>query len=310
MTPRSPTVAARAVRRSPRPSGGRAPSSTASTCWARCHRAGPATSWPARCSTASAPSTSSPSRPRPTPSAARVVHKVLEDLFDLPAAERTPEPAARAAGARLGAAARGRARAGRDVRATGGAASSRALAGLVPRSLDRYFTLEDPRRLEPAERELYVETLLDSKLLLRGFVDRLDVAPTGEIRVVDYKTGQLARRGVRGQGAVPDEVLRPGALAHAGRGAADAAADLPRQRRGAPLRPRRGRPAGHRAQGRGDLGAIRARRGDRRLAAEPAALCGWCAHQAICPAFGGTPPPLPERKLPTPAEDPAGDLTA
>ena len=45
--------------------------------------------------------------------------------------------------------------------------------------LDRYFDLEDPRRLEPAERELYVEALLDSKLLLRGFVDRIDVAPDG-----------------------------------------------------------------------------------------------------------------------------------
>ena len=44
-------------------------------------------------------------------------------------------------------------------------------------SLGRYFALEDPTRLEPAERELYVETLLDSKLLLRGFVDRLDIAP-------------------------------------------------------------------------------------------------------------------------------------
>ena len=53
--------------------------------------------------------------------------------------------------------------------------------------LDRYFDLEDPRRLEPAERELYVEALLDSKLLLRGFVDRVDVAPDGRIRVVDYK---------------------------------------------------------------------------------------------------------------------------
>ena len=54
--------------------------------------------------------------------------------------------------------------------------------------LDRYFTLEDPRRLEPAERELYVEALLDSRLLLRGFVDRLDEAPDGRLRVVDYKT--------------------------------------------------------------------------------------------------------------------------
>ena len=59
----------------------------------------------------------------------------------------------------------------------------------------RYFTLEDPRRLEPAERELYVETLLDSKLLLRGFVDRIDVAPDGRIRVVDYKTGSAPGEG-------------------------------------------------------------------------------------------------------------------
>jgi putative RecB family exonuclease len=23
------------------------------------------------------------------------------------------------------------------------------------------------------------------------------------------------------------------------------------------------------------------------------ALCGWCDHQAVCPEFGGTPPPYP-----------------
>ena len=46
-------------------------------------------------------------------------------------------------------------------RRASGSASCRAV-------LDRYFTLEDPRRLEPAERELYVEALLDSRLLLRG----------------------------------------------------------------------------------------------------------------------------------------------
>jgi len=28
----------------------------------------------------------------------------------------------------------------------------------------------------------------------------------------------------------------------------------------------------------------------------PSRLCAWCAHQAICPAFGGTPPPLPEAR--------------
>ena len=65
------------------------------------------------------------------------------------------------------------------------------MAGFLPASRSAsYFTLEDPRRLEPAERELYVETLLESGLLLRGYVDRIDVAPDGAIRVVDYKTGR------------------------------------------------------------------------------------------------------------------------
>jgi len=27
--------------------------------------------------------------------------------------------------------------------------------------------------------------------------------------------------------------------------------------------------------------------------ASPSRLCDWCRHKAICPAWGGTPPPLP-----------------
>jgi hypothetical protein len=25
----------------------------------------------------------------------------------------------------------------------------------------------------------------------------------------------------------------------------------------------------------------------------PGRLCSWCSHQDLCPAYGGTPPPLP-----------------
>ena len=56
--------------------------------------------------------------------------------------------------------------------------------------LGRYFTLEDPQRLEPAEREVHVATELESGLTIHGYIDRVDVAPTGEIRIVDYKTGR------------------------------------------------------------------------------------------------------------------------
>ena len=59
--------------------------------------------------------------------------------------------------------------------------------------MERWFSLEDPTRLEPAERELFVETELDSGLRLRGVIDRVDVAPTGEVRIVDYKTGKAPR---------------------------------------------------------------------------------------------------------------------
>ena len=124
-----------------------------------------------------------------------VVHKVLEDLFDLPAVQRTPERA-------------------RDMLVpawdallevepeiaemfgTEGPAVGDWLAS-CREVLDRYFTLEDPQRLEPAEREMYVETLTDSKLLLRGFVDRVDIAADGSIRVVDYKAGTALASGSR-----------------------------------------------------------------------------------------------------------------
>ena len=43
------------------------------------------------------------------------------------------------------------------------------------------------------ERELFVECDLESGLRLRGYVDRLDVAPSGAVRVVDYKTGGAPR---------------------------------------------------------------------------------------------------------------------
>src|SRR5579859_2059165 len=124
----------------------------------------------------------------PSPAAVRgtLVHAVLERLFDAVAGDRTPD-AARALVApewdRM-------------------QAAEPELAGLfdddeqraawlaeVMRMLDRYFTLEDPRRIEPAHRELCVEAELASGLRLRGYIDRLDVAPGGQMRIVDYKTG-------------------------------------------------------------------------------------------------------------------------
>jgi putative RecB family exonuclease len=133
-----------------------------------------------------------PQRPSPAATRGTVVHSVLERLFDLPAAERTPEQAStmlRPEWDRLLAAEPEVGELFDDVAARD--EWLRGASGL----LDAYFALEDPRRLEPAERELYVECDLESGLRLRGYVDRLDVAPGGELRVVDYKTGRAPGEG-------------------------------------------------------------------------------------------------------------------
>ena len=161
--------------------------------------------------------------------------------------------------------------------------------------LERYFTLEDPRRLEPASRELYVETVLESGLQLRGYIDRVDVAPTGEVRVVDYKTGRAPRADFearalfqmkfyalvlwRLRGTVP-RLLQ---LMYLGNGEilryAPDEADLRATERKVEALWK----AIRRAM---DSGEWRHR---------PSRLCDWCDHQQRCPEFGGTPPPLPER---------------
>jgi len=132
---------------------------------------------------------------KPSPAAVRgtVVHQVLEDLFDLPASERTMEQAASllpAAWQQV-----------QDDEVDLAAAlfdtpeeAQEWLATAIP-LLESYFRLEDPTTLDPAERELRVETTLESGLVLRGFVDRLDRNAAGDTRVVDYKTGRAPGEG-------------------------------------------------------------------------------------------------------------------
>ena len=230
----------------------------------------------------------------PSAAAARgtLVHAVLERLFDEPAVGRTPA-AARALLApqweRLGQ---------EDPRLADlfdDDAERLTWLDEAGGMLDRYFTLEDPRRIEPTHRELSVRALLDSGLTLRGYIDRLDVAPTGEIRIVDYKTGTAPREEYEARalfqmkfyavvlwrtgGTVP-RLLQ---LIYLGNGeivryAPDEADLLATERKINALWQ-----AIDRARTSGDWRPHQSR------------LCEWCSYQAFCPAFGGTPPPLPDQ---------------
>ena len=235
-----------------------------------------------------------PERPSPEATRGTVVHAVLERLFDLPATERTPERAVTLVTPQweqLLAAEPDLAELFTDD------PDGRALRGWLDSAehlVRRYFTLEDPSRLEPAERELYVETTLESGLCLRGYVDRLDRAPaTGELRVVDYKTGNAPREGFEARamfqmrfyalvlwrlhGQVP-KLLQ---LIYLGSGEIlryePDEADLRATERKLAALWR----AIERAVATGDWRP------------SPSRMCDWCDHKALCPAYGGTPPPLP-----------------
>jgi putative RecB family exonuclease len=240
----------------------------------------------------------------PSPDAVRgtLVHKVLEDLFDLPRAERTPERAAgmvETAWAHVLEAEPGAA----EMFGSDADVDASDVSGWLEgcrEVLARYFTLEDPRCLEPAEREFYVESLLDNGLLLRGFVDRLDVAPDGAVRVVDYKTGRSPGEAFeakamfqmrfyalviwRARGVVP-AMLR---LIYLGNAEMVSYQPDERDLLATERLVTAVWEAIRRAHESGDWRPRRSR------------LCDWCSFRAYCPEFGGTPPPLPAAPVPSP----------
>jgi putative RecB family exonuclease len=168
--------------------------------------------------------------------------------------------------------------------------------------LGGYFRVEDPSRLEPAERECLVEAVVDDNLLIRGYVDRLDVSAGGDLRVVDYKTGGAPREAFEGRalfqlkfyalvlwrtrGVVP-RTLRLLYLSDAE--ACDYSPDAEEL-----TRFERTLVALWRAIDKATVA--------RDFRATPGRLCDWCNHQCRCPAFGGTPPPFPE-PVPRPEAD-------
>ncbi|MBX9389712.1 RecB family exonuclease [Streptomonospora nanhaiensis] len=233
-----------------------------------------------------------PEKPSAAALRGTLVHAVLERLFELPADTRTPRTALSLLEPQWE-----RLRASRAEAVAGLFASDAELAAWLAEArtlIGRYFEMEQPQRLEPHKREMRLDVTLESGLRLRGYLDRLDVAPTGQIRIVDYKTGkspqprfeQKARFQIffyavmlwRELGEIPTRLQ----LMYLGDGgvrwyepteqellAAEAEIlgiwrQIEDTARSGVWSPRRSR------------------------------LCDWCDHRERCPEFGGTPPPMPD----------------
>ncbi|YAL84672.1 RecB family exonuclease [Dermacoccaceae bacterium W4C1] len=225
----------------------------------------------------------------PSAAAARgtLVHSALERIFDLPAHRRTPAETVELLP-----------QAWRDLVSSrpelGPLAQDDEAAWLAQAAalVRTWFDLEDPSRLEPQGREQYIEADLDG-VLLRGYVDRLDVAPTGETRVVDYKTGRSPSETfeakalfqmkfyalvlARSTGTTP-RMLQ---LVYLGNGEIVRYTPDEHDLRATERKVSALWEAIRSAAESGDWRPRRSR------------MCSWCDFKEHCPEFGGTPPPLP-----------------
>ena len=135
--------------------------------------------------------------------------------------------------------------------------------------------------------------MVDDELLIRGYIDRLDVAPDGALRVVDYKTGGAPREAFearalfqlkfyalvlwRTRGVVP-RVLR---LLYLKDAEVCDYSPTPRSCCGSSARWWRS----------GRRSSRRPRRQDFRP--RPSRLCDWCNHQALLPGVRRHPAAVP-----------------
>ncbi len=230
----------------------------------------------------------------PSPAAVRgtVVHKVLEDLFDLPPGHRTPTRAQDMVQGAWELVLESEP--GLSTMFDGDGPEILGWLESCRESLGGYFALEDPGRLEPAEREVQVEALLDSRLLLRGIVDRIDVAPDGAVRVVDYKTGRSPGIGFEARALFQ---MRFYALViWRTRGEVPALLQLiylgDRQKLSYCPDEQDLRATERLVEAL--WRAIESAREARTWLPSPGPACRWCSFQDHCPEFGNQPPPLPE----------------
>ncbi|MFF1925448.1 RecB family exonuclease [Streptomyces sp. NPDC058221] len=250
-----------------------------------------------------------PQKPSEAATRGTLVHAVLERLFDNPATERTAGRATALIPGQWDRLLESKPELSElFAEDPQGERLSRWLSE-AERLVERWFSLEDPTRLEPAERELFVETELESGLRLRGVIDRIDVTPAGDVRIVDYKTGKAPRpeyaEGAlfqmkfyalviwRLKGVVPRRLQ----LVYLGSGDVmtydPVVADLERVER--------------KLLALWEAISLATETGEWRP--RPTKLCGWCDHQALCPEFGGTPPVYPLSVRPAePAQDVQGRM--
>lgn len=224
-----------------------------------------------------------------------VVHAALENLFDMPAGLRVPESAELLVDGAWGALCE----------------KTPELHELVPddqvdrflsdahKLISTYYTLENPTAFTPESCELRVEVDLvaddddDNGVLLRGFVDRIDVSPDGQVRVVDYKTGRSPGESFESRALFQMKFY---ALAiYRLRGVVPARLQLLYLADGQSLiyTPDKAELERFAKTLKAIWKAIQTAGATGEFPPKKSRMCQWCDHKAHCPEFGGTLLPYP-----------------
>ncbi|MBU6243742.1 MAG: PD-(D/E)XK nuclease family protein [Actinomycetales bacterium] len=240
-----------------------------------------------------------------------LVHRALEVLFGLPTADRTPDAAADAlAGAwaelaadepvsaavllaELGLPSGEVATSGEiELARLSAEVSDRILEPARP-LLDAYFAMEDPTRFQAHAMEMAFDVPIHDTFSIRGFVDRVDIAPTGQVRIIDYKTGKAPSAGFEAKAMFQMRFYAlawwrmTGQIPHQLRlmylGSQESLTYVPEEadlvateRKVLALRE-----------------AIAASAESGVFAAKASRLCDWCSYRDLCPAWGAISPPMP-----------------
>jgi putative RecB family exonuclease len=153
--------------------------------------------------------------------------------------------------------------------------------------LANYFTIEDPTRFDPVDRELDMLEDLDG-ITIRGILDRIDRDADGRLIITDYKTGK----------APPERFALPAffALKIYALLIRKSTGETPKELRLLYLNG----PTLYRldiddrqldamdSQLRALWNAIDRALTTQRFPTRPGTLCNWCSFQEICPAFAET----------------------
>lgn len=227
-----------------------------------------------------------PEEPDPVAVRGTLVHAVLERLFGEAAAGRTPERAHQLLPETWEALQAERPELA-DLELPDGWLSS------ADDLLVSYFTLEDPRRIEPAATELRVDHRLESGLSLGGIIDRLDVAPDGRMRMVDFKSGRAPSERFEDKSLFQMKFYA--LVLWRTRGVMPTLLQLYylTDRTVLSYEPEESDLVAIERKLLALWNAINAAIERRDFVPRRSALCSWCSHQDKCPQFGGTPPPLP-----------------